>query len=192
MGKSRRTGGRSARVRSAVLGATQEELAERGVAGLSIAAIAARAGVHPTSIYRRWKTPETLALDAALAAAEANAPIPDTGSLRADLAAFLTMLDAHVRSPLGQTLLALSGLDTPESRDVRELFWKQRFAAAGAIFERAIARGELDRKTNAEAALELAIAPIYLRALILRRPGGAAAIARHVDTTLAALGAAQA
>ena len=48
-----RLGGRSARVREAVLGAAFAELDERGYEGFSIDAVARRSGVHKTTIYRR-------------------------------------------------------------------------------------------------------------------------------------------
>ena len=60
----RRPGGRSAEKRAAVLAATLDLLAEVGPDGLAIGAVAQRAGVHETSIYRRWGTRERLALEA--------------------------------------------------------------------------------------------------------------------------------
>ncbi len=186
--QARRPGGRSARVRAAVLRATLDELVERGVSGLSIAAIAARADVHPTSIYRRWKTAEALALDAALDAAKSNVPIPDRGALRADLLQFLMNLDAHVRSPVGKALLALSGLDRSAADDIREAFWDERFARARVMFARAVERKEIDPDTDTKLALEMAIAPVYLRALVLNAPANEELLARQVDVLLAAIG----
>lgn len=186
--QARRPGGRSARVRAAVLRATLDELVEHGVSGLSIAAIAARADVHPTSLYRRWKTVEALALDAALDAAKSNVPIPDKGTLHTDLRQFLTSLDAHVRSPVGKTLLALSGLHRSAAADIRETFWDERFARAGVMFTRAIERREIDPDTDTKLALEIAIAPVYLRALVLDAPADEELLARQIDVLLAAIG----
>ena len=56
-----RLGGRSARVREAVLGAAFAELDERGYGGFSIDAMARRSGVHKTTIYRRWPIREASA-----------------------------------------------------------------------------------------------------------------------------------
>jgi hypothetical protein len=50
----RRTGGRSARVREAVLHATLDALSEHAPGAVTISEIARRAGVHATSIQRRW------------------------------------------------------------------------------------------------------------------------------------------
>ena len=60
-----RPGGRSARVRCEVMGAVVELLGEGGVEAVSVAEVARRAGVNPTSIYRRWRTVDVLILEAA-------------------------------------------------------------------------------------------------------------------------------
>ncbi|MFC7589155.1 TetR/AcrR family transcriptional regulator [Nonomuraea antimicrobica] len=52
-----RPGGRTARVRAAVLEATQDELVERGFHELTMDQVAARAGVGKTTVYRRWGAP---------------------------------------------------------------------------------------------------------------------------------------
>src|SRR5688572_31365663 len=80
-----RPGGRSARVRAAVLAATLELLAERGYEGAELPEIARRAGVHPTTVYRRWDTKAKLVGEALLEQAATLSPTPDTGALRTDL-----------------------------------------------------------------------------------------------------------
>ena len=182
----RRPGGRSARVRAAVLQATVDVLAESGLMGLSIGQVAARAGIHPTSIYRQWGSVEALVLDAALAAAELHVPIPDNGSLRGDLIAFLTALDRHVRSPLGRALLALSSTSDPTVAAARDRFWYERLGLARTIFARSAARHEIAPDTDPGVAVELAIAPLYLRAGVMHRPFPRQALADHVETIIRA------
>src|SRR5207248_10505689 len=55
-----RPGGRTARTRAAVFEATLAELALRGYADLSLDGVAARSGVHKTTIYRRWRSRDQL------------------------------------------------------------------------------------------------------------------------------------
>jgi len=57
---------RSDEVDKAILRATSELLSERGLDAMTIEDVAARAGVGKSSIYRRWPTKGTLALDAFL------------------------------------------------------------------------------------------------------------------------------
>jgi AcrR family transcriptional regulator len=101
----RRAGGRSARVRAAVHDAVKELIAENGPGQVSIAEVAARSGVHPTSIYKRWGTPEALALDVAVARLEADLPMPDTGTLRGDLLVYATQATEDLSRPDGLWLV---------------------------------------------------------------------------------------
>src|SRR6266496_3740796 len=84
----KRPGGRSARDRTAVLRAALEELIAVGYPSFSVEGVAERAGVHKTTLYRRWRNRENLLLEAMLEHGRENVPIPDTGSLRSDLLAY--------------------------------------------------------------------------------------------------------
>jgi AcrR family transcriptional regulator len=78
---------RSERADKAIIEATVDLLAEEGgVAGVSIEAVAARAGVGKTTIYRRWPNKEALIIDA-LAALKEPFPDPVGDSVRDDLLA---------------------------------------------------------------------------------------------------------
>ncbi|MCO6005617.1 TetR/AcrR family transcriptional regulator [Actinoallomurus purpureus] len=78
---------RSERAAKAIVDATLDLLAEEGgVAGVSIEAVAARAGVGKTTIYRRWPNKEALIIDA-LAALKEPFPEPRGESVRDDLTA---------------------------------------------------------------------------------------------------------
>src|SRR6201999_1463332 len=84
----RRPGGRSARVASAVHEAVDALLLECGPAGFTVADVARRAGVNPTSIHRRWGSLEAVILEVETARLAEISPLPDTGSLRGDLLAY--------------------------------------------------------------------------------------------------------
>ena len=185
----RRTGGRSARVREAVLNATLHAVAEHGADAVSINEIARQAEVHETSIYRRWPTKEHLLLDALLDYSEAKLPIPNTGTLRDDLVAFATAVTAYLDSPLGRTLarsMAIAGDDDALAAG-RAQFWKSRLDLASAMIARAKDRGEVPTDLDAATALELVIAPLHFRALLTRQPIDAHDIAQLVDALLTGL-----
>jgi AcrR family transcriptional regulator len=74
----KRPGGRSERVRSAVVMAALEELARGGYSSFSCESVAERAGVNKTTVYRRWGTRENLMLDAMVEGARVSVPILDT------------------------------------------------------------------------------------------------------------------
>jgi AcrR family transcriptional regulator len=101
----RRPGGRTETNRAAVFAAVAELMRRRPGEPLVIAEVAERSGVHATTIYRRWKTPEALALDVAVAQLQERSPLPDTGSLRGDLLAFATTVATSIAKPTGQAFL---------------------------------------------------------------------------------------
>jgi AcrR family transcriptional regulator len=168
--RRRRLGGRSARVRSSVLQSAFQLLMEKGIDALTIAEVAARAGVHETSIYRRWGTKHALARDACVHYGEVVLAIPDTGSLRSDLVALLERLVAILRSPQGRTVLALSLSQHPHVVAARQGLWQRRFNSIRTVFDKAVSRGEFPRDTDPMAVLETLIAPLYFRALITGGP----------------------
>lgn len=168
---ARRTGGRSARVRAAVLTATLDELLTNGVDGMSIAEIARRAGVHETSIYRRWGGKSALALDAVLDRVETHVAVPDTGTLRGDLLALLHGIAAFMQTTLGETLMRIAARhDLAEYETVRSSFWSVRLGLGARILDRAQARGELRDGVDRRLAIEALVAPLSFRSLLTREP----------------------
>ncbi|MCU1639984.1 MAG: transcriptional regulator [Nocardia sp.] len=169
-----RPGGRSARVREAVFDAAVAVLAEQGPAGFTVGEVARRAGVHETSIYRRWGTREGLAVEALLDRSRRELPIPDTGSLREDLAAYAAELIVFLRAPLGRALMhtLTMAADNPTVVAARDEFWAGRFELAGVMVERAVARGEVPEGTDSRSVLELLIAPLHFRMQATGEPLG--------------------
>ncbi len=162
-----RPGGRSARVRSAVLDATLALLRE-GATAFSVPQVAARAGVHDATIYRRWGSRDALVVDAIRSHLGEAVPVPDTGSLHGDLSTFLERSVAFLSSPLGAQLVrATIGSEAPTVGDPRVAYWPVRLEQIGAMVERAVTRGELPRIRMAEAtfAAEMLLAPLYFRLL---------------------------
>lgn len=185
--KKRRLGGRGERIRRAVLDATVRLLVEGGFERLVIADVAAASGVHETSIYRRWGTRESLAIEALLARAEERVEIPDTGALRTDLVRLLRALIAVLKSPHGRALARF--VVGSNDSGLRRGFWLRRREAATRIFRRAIERDELQVGTDPIFALEMAIAPLYLRLLITGEPLTSDLPERIADAVLDGLGA---
>lgn len=171
--------GRRGRPRSeeadrAILAAATELLTERGLAGMSIEEVAARAGVGKSTIYRRWPNRGALALDAFLTEFSSQLPAPDTGSLRSDLrAALRAWVRAVTRTPAGRML---AGLLAEAQRDPQlGNAWRERVmeplrAAHRVIVERAIERGEIAPGTDPDLVLDLLFGPAYHRLLNRHRP----------------------
>jgi AcrR family transcriptional regulator len=94
-----RPGGRSARVRAAVHHAVEELLAEGPSEALTIPIVAARAGVHPTTVYRRWGSLAELLGAVASSRFSGDIVVPDTGSLRGDLERWVTDVATDLEDP---------------------------------------------------------------------------------------------
>lgn len=156
-------------MRRAVLEATLAELAESGYSGLSIEAVARRAGVHKTTVYRQWPHREGLVTAALLHLSDRELPIPDTGSLRSDLVALATAIADQITQPQAAALvrtLVAEGDRLPALRETARSFWSRRFTLTGRVIERAVHRGELRPETDVPLLLEGLIGPLYLRLLV--------------------------
>ena len=185
-----RPGGRSARIRQAVLDATLESLLNEGYDSLSHRVVAKRAGVDPATVYRRWPTRPRLAVDALLDGAHATVRVPDTGDVAKDMRKFLdSVVAALADEKLVRVFHALSAAGSEAEGDLRQTlreFWENRFAAAEEIVTRAIERSDLPAGADPHAVIEQLIAPAYFRALVSGQPFERGFAKRTVERTLAA------
>lgn len=165
-----------------MLAAFLDELVEHGYSQLTFEGLAARSGVHKTTLYRRWGSREAVLLDAALHLAESAVPVPDTGTLASDLRELAHQIAETLSAATGQALLravVAEAIVHPEVADTLRTFWRERFAVMGGIFESARARGEIPEDTPTRPLLELLNGPLYLRALITLDPFDDAFLAAH-------------
>jgi len=161
-----RPGGRSARVRAAVLDAAGELLVQKGPHGVTMPEVAQRAGVAVTSLYRRWGDVASLLMDLAVERITTNRPLPDTGTLEGDLKTWARSIAAGLRTPEGSAFFKVLVATAPTAgTDV-----SSRLEALGrrreqitALLDRAKARGEATPAIND--VLDHLLAPIYMRAL---------------------------
>jgi AcrR family transcriptional regulator len=185
-----RPGGRSERVRRAVLAAAADELLDVGFERLSIAGVARRAGVHHTTIYRRWETKSRLVLDAIAELTRERVTVPDLGSLREDLRAyFAAMIGAFGEPRVAALVRGLIAIPPDEFPRERRAYWQERFDVAGEIVARAEARGELPAGADPWRLIELVAGPLWMRALMTGLPVDAPFLDRAVDDALRAVGA---
>ncbi|CAL9399710.1 hypothetical protein SUDANB150_01418 [Streptomyces sp. enrichment culture] len=167
-----RPGGRTARVGQAVIDATIAELGECGYRALRIEAVAERAGVNKTTIYRRWRDKAGLVSTALIERQSEVAPPPDTGSLREDLLAHLRDIREVLHQPGVARLMQEVGQRTAVKDDVREVLdtiWSVRLELSRTIFVRAVERGELPAGADPDFLLQATSGPLYFRLLMLGR-----------------------
>ncbi|WP_445269514.1 TetR/AcrR family transcriptional regulator [Streptomyces sp. DSM 41634] len=153
-------------VRSAVHQAVIDLLSDPEGADLTIPAVAQRAGVNHTSVYRRWGSREALLADVVVTRLERDWPLADTGTLRGDLTAWAEAGVASIRTPEGRLLIRAVALSMPGSATAqgeRAQQFERRIGAIERIRDRAAARGEV--APPLDQILDQLVAPLYLRAI---------------------------
>jgi AcrR family transcriptional regulator len=148
----------------AILEASIELLAQRGLRGLTLEGVAERAGCSKTTIYRRW--PSKLHLVVEAVAQLPPLPEPETGELAGDLRQLLRRFVAILAStPLSRvmpTLVAESSHD-PELAELLIPLWRARREPLRRALERGILRGELPSDLDRELAIDLLMGPLLAR-----------------------------
>jgi AcrR family transcriptional regulator len=177
---------RIARTREVVFAATIEIVAEQGFAGASIEAIAQRAGVARSTIYRNWPTRTDLVVEA-VGATIGPVGSATHGDLRTDLVAIVTRLAELLTSDVMGSVAAAIILESrhdPELEELRRRFVASRRSALDAVLDDAVARGDLPPGTDVELLGDELAAMVMFRALILRAPIDTGWVEGHVDRCL--------
>ncbi len=155
-----------------MLAATLAELTAVGYAELSVERVAERAGVHKTTVYRRWQDREALVVDALTDDVAREVRMPNTGSLETDLCEHAASIITWLNSSSGSAIIAtmVAGGRVPEIAAIKQRFFEDRLRRAEPVVTRAVARGEVPADTDPDRVIKTLIAPIYLRLLITAEP----------------------
>ncbi|MFD3682314.1 TetR/AcrR family transcriptional regulator [Streptomyces sp. NPDC058613] len=163
-----RPGGRTARVRAAVLQAAGDSLAEQGFAHLDLADIARRAEVGKTTVYRRWGTVTSLVADLLIDMAEQSLPRTETGSLLGDLKANARLVQRTLADPrqgaLFKAMIAAATCE-PKTAEALHHFYDIRIKEWAPCVQQAIDRGEVPNGTDTHEVIRAVSAPLYYRLL---------------------------
>ncbi|EFF88909.1 TetR family transcriptional regulator [Streptomyces sp. e14] len=171
-----RPGGRSARVQAAVHAAVRELLHEVGRDAMTVPLVAQRAGVTPSTVYRRWGTLRELLSDVAVERLRPDTAPEDHGGLASDLTAWAEQFLDEMASPAGRAYIRDALLGDPDGGNAGR---RSAYAAEqiDVLLARASARGE--RTPAVETVIDRVVAPLMYR--ILFRPDGLdAAYARRL------------
>jgi len=170
---ARRGRPRSETARLRVLAAARELLEERGLPGLTVEGIAARAGVGKPTIYRHWPNAQAVAMDAFLDGTQADAPGAGRGLALPALRRQLAAIAAAFASPAGRStaaMIAAAQNDSELAKVFRNRFIMTSRESGRALLSRAIAEGAVWADADLEVALDLIYAPLYFRLLIGHGP----------------------
>ena len=159
-------------VTAAIRAAVLEELAATGYGRMSIEAVARRAGVGKTAVYRRWKSKLEMTVAVVSQAAVHGLRPPDTGSLRGDVRALLGMFAQALRHPLAAQiipdLLAEAARNPEIARTLEVTLRETRRDMGEVVIRRAVARGEAPEGADVELALDMIVGPLYWRLAVAR------------------------
>lgn len=163
------TPGKRQQCRLNILNVAADLLEEQGYLELTIEEVASRAGAGKQTIYRNWGTKRQLALDAFAHRSASQTP-PDTGSLHEDLTQLLTVMCSRFSNP-GRSasiagLLAEAQEDPEFGAAVRDTLIATKRRTLRLVFQRGMARGEVDPSVDVETLLDLVHGPVWYRMLI--------------------------
>jgi AcrR family transcriptional regulator len=152
----------------AIWQATLELLAEVGFDRLSIEAIAARARVGKTTIYRRYNRKEELVADA-IESVRSEVIIPDTGTLASDLDALVEIAAQITLTPLGRRSVGSIVSSAASNPAFAQIYWERylepRRQAFAVVIDRAKARNEVNAAIEPSLVFDI-MSGIMLYALI--------------------------
>ncbi|MCL7375306.1 TetR-like C-terminal domain-containing protein [Streptomyces sp. 35G-GA-8] len=160
-----RPGGRSARVRAAVHQAVKDLLTHEA-GELTIPVVASRAGVHATTVYRRWGSIGELLADVATSRFSGDIVVPDTGTLRGDLERYASDLAKDLCDP--DTLALVRATIGTGGEQGAAACRGERQRQLEAILERERARGR--ERPTLERTTDAILAPLYYRAVFTDEP----------------------
>lgn len=172
----------------AILDAAMELVAEIGYNRITMDAVATRAQASKATMYRKWPGKAELVAEGLRRCCDAEAKcVPDTGTLRGDLAAVVTQMSDGIAGDNGALFLGL--LEAFRDDDVlRGLFKQQVTRRCGEVAEvvlaRTVDRGETVRKLNGENIIQLAFSQLFMTTLLSGKPPTAAAQRCLVDEVL--------
>jgi len=150
------------------LNATLEILSAVGYDGLTIEAVARRAGVGRPTVYRRWSSKASLAL-AAVARTGGTPPTPDFGNLRDDLMALQRHQMKLMNSALFKTVAPALAAHFPADAHLAESYVRDfvdlRRSAVFAVIERAVSRDEVHSDADADLIYDALTGPLFYRAI---------------------------
>jgi AcrR family transcriptional regulator len=161
-------------ITAAIRNAVMNELAEVGYGRLSIEAVARRAGVGKTAVYRRWNNKLEMVLEIVSGVAERAVPLPDTGSFAGDLALLMMIvskaLQHRIASQIIPDLMAEAARNPQIAETLQRALRTHQTAVGDKLVGRAVARGELPAGADPQLAVDLMVGPLYWRLAVARIP----------------------
>jgi AcrR family transcriptional regulator len=192
---------RDPRSYQAILEATISLLLDVGYLRFAIEGVASRAGVGKGTIYRHWTSRGALIIEAITSPACEIAtggtwsmrpgPLPETGTLRGDLLAFLEAVTPALTDPPAKEILPGLAADLARNPELAEtmrarIVEPQRRALAKLV-RRAVAAGQARADLDVNLLCETLLGPVCYRAYLAGQPVEHDMLVSLVDQLLPAI-----
>ena len=151
-----------------ILAAASALILLRGFDSMTVDEVASNAGVGKATVYRRWARKEDLAVAAMEQLYRDEMPTPDTGSIRGDLREMYASVLAFANSPTGVDYVRTTIKEAMRDDRIAALHREASERAernAAAVFERAIARGEVRPDIPMRTAIHLVGSMVAVRVI---------------------------
>jgi len=179
---------RSAAAERRIRDAALALLAERGIGGFSVEAVAARAGVAKTTIYRRWPSKEEMIVSV-VAELKGPAVPPPGGTVRDELVHLLRETGRQDRSSGWGPLMARLVVDAEEHPELVASIWRRgvgpRRAYLAGVLRRGVAEGLIRPDIDLDLLIDMLVNPVVSRIRLKREPLSDEQVAQVVDIILA-------
>lgn len=185
---------RNLQLRQAVLDAARELLSQVGPSGVTMEAVAAKAGVGKPTVYRWWPNRHAVTMDALMASPAQEKKKPSRAATSA-LHALSQQLDTVVRtlsSTMGRnitTIIAAADPDTELSKAFRNHFILSRRDEGRMLLQQAAEAGEIRPDADLEIVLDQIYGPLFFRLLMGHAPLDAGFVEGLIGSLLVGLGA---
>ena len=183
---SRRGRPRSAAVRDKVVRAAADLALDGGPGAATVEAIAKRAEVSRTTIYKWWTSASAIVLEGLLDSVRESIERPPGSStvqaLEHHVSALFGLLADPAVGPLLRNVIAASAADPAIEHALREQWITPRRAAVAMTLREAVEAGELPADTDVEVAVDALVSPPYYRLIFGMAPLGEAGVTALVNT----------
>lgn len=174
------------RSRTVILSAALDLLGEMGYGGLTVEAVAARAGVGKSTIYRHWSGKLELVEDA-IRTLKSPPVLPADGSARERVVELLRQVATNMADSTWSSCLPAiidAAERDPEVLTIqRRLAWERHQVLVDLLAE-AVEEGDVPTDADVGLLAECLIGPIMVRRLLLHEPFDPAGVPALVDQVL--------
>lgn len=175
------------RSRRVILSAALDVLGDMGYGGLTIEAVAARAGVGKSTVYRHWCGGKVELVEDAIRSLKTAVAWPTTGPVRDRVLNVLRQIARAMDDSTWSTCLPAiieAAQRDPEVMAIHRRLGAERRQLLVGLLAEGVQSGEVSPDADLAVLADCLVGPILLRRLLLQEPFDDAAIAGLVDQVL--------